>query len=127
MRRGTKMLPLILAVVVALSLRPLIVCIEVQAQIAFASDRDGNYEIYVMDTDGRNQRRLTENPAHDLQPSWSPDGEHIAFVSDRDGNQEIYVMDADGKNQRRLTRNGSPDTDPSLSLFLLDMGTLKST
>ena len=41
-----------------------------QAQIAFASDRDGNREIYVMDADGKNQRRLTKNPAADLFPDW---------------------------------------------------------
>ena len=41
-----------------------------KAQIAFSSDRDGNWEIYVMDTDGKNQRRLTNNPALDAYPSW---------------------------------------------------------
>jgi hypothetical protein len=41
-----------------------------EAQIAFASDRDGNYEIYVMDADGNNPRRLTNNPAQDAYPNW---------------------------------------------------------
>ena len=76
--------------------------------------RDGNAEIYVMDTDGGNPQNLTKSPNFDWRPSWSPDSEHIAFTSDRDGNWEIYVMDADGKNQQRLTRNPRSDVDPAL-------------
>ena len=45
-----------------------------KAQIAFVSDRDGNGEIYLMDTDGKNQRNLTNHPADDFAPTWSPDG-----------------------------------------------------
>ena len=66
-------------------------------KIMFSSKRDGNSEIYTMDTDGKNQHRLTDNSALDTSPAWSPDGQKIAFVSDRDGNCEIYVMDADGR------------------------------
>jgi len=72
-------------------------------QIAFESTRDGNSEIYVMDADGKNQLNLTENPAFDCWPAWSPDGQRIAFHSGRAGNSQIYVMDADGKNPLRLT------------------------
>ena len=61
--------------------------------IAFVSNREGNYEIYVMGSDGSNPRRLTDHPAEDRSPSWSPDGRHIAFDSNRDGDWEIYVMD----------------------------------
>ena len=93
----------ILTGVVALSLTLLTMGIDANAQIAFASNRDGNFEIYVMDTDGRNPRRLTNNPAIDWDPSWSPDGEHIAFASERDGNFNIYVMDTNGKNPQNLT------------------------
>jgi len=76
-------------------------------QIAFASDRAGNFDIYLMDPDGSNVRRLTEDPASDAQPNWSPDGTRIAFESTRDGNEEIYVMDADGSNESRLTTTPS--------------------
>ena len=66
------------------------------AHIVFASKRDGNYEIYVMDADGDNAQRLTTEPALDSCPAWSPDGTRIAFSSRRGGNYEIYIMDADG-------------------------------
>ena len=110
--------------IIALMLAPLMVAIDVQAQITFMSRRDGNPEIYVMDADGGNQRRLTENPASDFSPSWSPDGKRIAFISDRDGHvhakhgwptYEIYVMDADGSNPQNLTNNPHNDRQPSWS------------
>ncbi len=83
-----------------------------RGQIAFFSNRDGNGEIYVMDADGKNLRRLTNNPAADEWPSWSPEGKQIAFTSNRDGNGEIYVMDADGTDIRRLTNNPAYDWFP---------------
>ena len=73
--------------------------------IAFTSERDGNKEIYVMNADGTGQTRLTENPAADFEPTWSPDRTRLAFASNRDGNNEIYVMNADGTGQTRLTNN----------------------
>jgi WD40 repeat protein/pimeloyl-ACP methyl ester carboxylesterase len=86
--------------------------------IAFFSNRDGNDEIYVMtvpegtDADGSDQRNLTNHPASDIDPSWSPDGSQIAFSSNRDGDYEIYAMDADGSNIRRLTDNSAVDAGP---------------
>jgi hypothetical protein len=83
--------------------------------IAFASNRDGNWEIYVMNADGSGVTRLTNNPADDRVPSWSPDGRRIAFDSKRDGNYEIYVMNADGSGQTNLTNNPADDYMPSWS------------
>ncbi len=84
-------------------------------KIAFASDRDGNLEVYSMDADGGGQTRVTENPAEDYSPAWSPDGTRLAFVSTRDGNAEIYVTNMDGTAQTRLTNNSASDLGPKWS------------
>ncbi len=84
-------------------------------RIAFVSERDGNREIYVMNTDGSDQTNLTDDPADDGVPVWSPDGSRIAFVSDRDGNREAYVMNADGSGQTNLTDNPAVDGSPAWS------------
>ncbi|MYE88070.1 hypothetical protein F4X33_03645 [Candidatus Poribacteria bacterium] len=105
----------ILVSVIALGLTSLVVGVDAQAQIAFTSDREGNSEIYVMDTDGQNPQRLTDDPAVDHSPSWSPDGKRIAFVSDREGDEDIYVMDIDGGNRRKLTQHRRGDGSPSWS------------
>ncbi|MDE0502868.1 MAG: hypothetical protein OXI86_02220, partial [Candidatus Poribacteria bacterium] len=82
-------------------------------KIAFSSTRDGNHEIYVMDSDGGNQRRVTHHPDFDLDPSWSPDGKKIAFVSHRvGGTPHIFIMDSDGVNPIKLTKGG---LDPAWS------------
>ena len=81
-------------------------------KIVFYSARDGNHEIYKMNSDGSNQTRLTFNEASDTYPVWSPDGRQIAFTSQRDGNEEVYVMSANGRNQRNLTRHPGYDAFP---------------
>ncbi len=88
---------------------------EPPGKIAFASDRAGNFDIYVMNPDGGGLVRLTNDPAEDTQPTWSPDGTKLAFVSNRDGNKEIYVVNADGGGLTRLTNNTAEDTAPAWS------------
>ncbi len=88
---------------------------EPPGKIAFASDRAGNFDIYVMNPDGGGLVRLTNDPAEDVQPTWSPDGTKLAFVSNRDGNKEIYVVNADGGGLTRLTNNTVEDTAPAWS------------
>ena len=70
-------------------------------------------KIYLMNADGTNFRRLTENGTTDFSPCISPDVTAVAFVSERDINREIYVMDLDGSNQINLTRHNEDDTAPA--------------
>ena len=114
----------ILAGVVVLVLTLLMVAVDARAQIAFSSDRNGDFEIYVMDVDGGNLQNLTNNRSSDRFPLWSPDGKRIVFMSDRDGHvhvrhgwptSEIYVMDVDGGNPQNLTNNPADDWEPSWS------------
>ncbi len=86
-------------------------------KIVFASSRaDGNMrEIYIMDTDGHNQVNLTNHHADDLDPVWSPTGEHILFVSDREGVPDLYLMDPDGSNVRRVFKEQTFRETPTWS------------
>ena len=82
-------------------------------RIAFLSTRDGNAEIYVMESDGSSQAvRLTDTEALEYDISWSPDGKKVLFVSERDGNPEIYILDPNGVEQTRLTYNNDRDDQP---------------
>ncbi|MHB8054335.1 MAG: TolB family protein [Candidatus Aminicenantales bacterium] len=74
---------------------------DFRGRIVFQSDLDGDNDIYLLTSSGL--RRLTDDPASDEFPRWSPDGRSIAFSSDRGGMYRIYMMDADGLNVRRVT------------------------
>ena len=75
------------------------------------------FDIYTMDANGANVRRLTNNNALDVEPAFSPDGTKIAFSSTRDGgDHDLWVMNADGSNPVRLTDFGNDDeTEPAWS------------
>jgi TolB protein len=78
-------------------------------RIVWASVRDLNLEIYLADSDGENERRLTNDSGRDWFPSWSPDGTRIAFSSDREGNENIYVFDLESDTLTRLTDHPAHD------------------
>jgi Tol biopolymer transport system component len=71
-------------------------------KIAFASNRDGAFNLYIMNADGGNQIKLTDDTAFDREPTWSPDGSKLAFFSDRDGTIALYVIQADGSDIQKL-------------------------
>jgi hypothetical protein len=89
------------------------------ARLVFASARndagcdvDCKFELYLMDADGSQQANLTNHPANDDSPDWSPDGQQILFSSDRDGNDEIYTWDLREQVLTRLTNHPERDTSP---------------
>ncbi len=85
-------------------------------RLAFASTRDGDYEIYLVNRDGSDLLQLTFNEGvYDYAPAWSPDGSQIVYVSTADGDAEIMIMNADGSGIRAVTDNNSKDVDPDWS------------
>ena len=61
------------------------------------------WEIWTMNADGSNRRRLTNNTVNDWCPSWSPDGRTIVFLSGTNNVYDIYTMSAEGGDATRLT------------------------
>jgi len=85
-------------------------------RVAFASDRAGSADIWVVGIDGTGLRRLTDHPAEDSWPSWSPDGTRIAFASTRDDPAgDLWVMPAAGGAPVRLTDGPAADGQPAWS------------
>jgi Tol biopolymer transport system component len=81
-------------------------------RIAFDSNRDGDFEIFRMNSDGSRERRLTNNDDTDYGAAFSPNGQRIAFYSQRDGNGEIYLMRADGTKEHNVSKNDAQDNEP---------------
>jgi len=81
-------------------------------RLVFSSNRDGNPEIYLLDLEGGNPVRLTQNNANDWLPDWSPDGTSIVFTSHRTGSYDLWTMRANGSGQTSLVATGSWDDYP---------------
>jgi len=92
------------------------------AKIAFASDQTGDWEIFIMNSDGSGKTQLTSNVGLDVAPAISPDGTKIVFVSNRDGDFEIFVMNIDGTGVTQLTSNNKGDGAQGPDLFGLGFG-----
>ncbi len=100
-------------------------------KMAYMSNADGDFDIYVLHLKERILNQLTDAPNRDGTPVWSPDGSQIAFQSFRDGHSQIYIMDADGRNQLNISNSNSHDEHPFWSadgkriLFCSDRTRLK--
>ena len=86
-----------------------------RSTIAFSSNRGGDFDLYLMDPDGTNLRRLTSSPGADGDPAWTPDGARLIFTSARGGSSQLYSVAADGTGQRPLTTAGGGNSAPAVS------------
>ena len=102
-------------------------------QIAFQSKRDGaDYQVFVMDADGNNKRRLSDGKGYAAWPAWSPDGKQVVYIagasSDAGVAKELFVVPAAGGEPRQLTTTGGEAGRPAWSpdgtyiLFLQNSG-----
>lgn len=82
---------------------------------AFASDRGGDLDIYVADSDGAGVQRVTDDPDDEFGPAWSPDGTRIAFTRGLEDDPNIYIVNSDGSGEVQLTDDPADDADPAWS------------
>jgi len=97
-----------------------VICREVlNNQIVFTSDRDGDFELFVMNADGSNPRQLTDNTLPDREPVISPGGTRIAFRRLVSSQSEIFIINADGSGEQRLIDGSGPQWSPDGKQILL--------
>lgn len=86
------------------------------AEIVFASERTGNYEIWISDADGKNQRQMTDENGSAGSPRFSPDGKFVLFDAQIAGGSDIYIIPSSGGAARRLTENAKNNSLPAWSV-----------
>jgi TolB protein len=85
------------------------------SQIAFASNRTGNWEIWLMDWDGANQRRISNHGAMSILPSWSPDNERMVYTSFARGTSDMYIINRRGGGRMRVNSGLALNTSATFS------------
>src|SRR5262245_31070827 len=108
---------ILFALLVTLTLAPRPPAPQPPGRVVFVSSRtaDGNADIFSADIAGDTIVDLTNDPAPDRSPAWSPDGTQIVFASRRSDNWDLYLMRADGSQLRRLTEDPAYDGEPAWS------------
>jgi Tol biopolymer transport system component len=86
-----------------------------RTRIAFSSNRSGSFDIYLMDPDGQNLRRLTSSPGNEGEPGWTPDGTRIVYTSTSGTSTQIAIISAEGGDSRQLTTGSGGNHSPSVS------------
>jgi TolB protein len=85
------------------------------SQIGFASNRTGEWEIWLMDWDGANQRRITNHGALSILPSWSPDNERMVYTSFARGTSDMYIINRRGGGRMRVSSGLGLNTSATFS------------
>ena len=105
---GTLIVLVALSVVLVSAQAPEEVMSTVPAgRIAFCTDRDGNYDMYMMDANGDNQAPLKSGGGWNWNPDWSPDGTQVAYFMGGGGVADIYVRDLASQTDTRVTWTGN--------------------
>jgi uncharacterized protein YjdB len=86
-----------------------------RTRVAFSSNRTTNYDIYLVDADGHNLRRLTANPGNEGEPAWTPDGKRIVYTATTGATTQIASVAVDGTDNRMLTLGVSRNQSPAVS------------
>jgi Tol biopolymer transport system component len=86
-----------------------------RSTIAFSSNRGGDFDLYLMDADGTDLRRISSGPGADGDPAWTPDGRRLIFTSARSGSSQIYSIAVDGTDLHPLTTAGGGNSAPTVS------------
>jgi len=85
------------------------------ARIVFASNRDGNYELYIMRADGSTIERLTDTPGDEASPHWSPDGERVVYSAQEGSSSHLFIVSASGGGATQITGGDGLDLWPAWS------------
>jgi Tol biopolymer transport system component len=83
--------------------------------IVFSSNRQGDFDLFLMDPDGQDLRRVTTQPGVDSDPTWTPDGKRIVYTATRNGASQIISINPDGSDPRQLTTAGGGNVAPAVS------------
>ena len=86
-----------------------------RTRLAFSSNRNGSYDLYVADPDGGRPRRLTSSPGNEGEPAWTPDGSKLVYTATTGTNTQVAVIPADGGESRQLTIASGGNHSPSLA------------
>src|SRR6185295_553194 len=80
------------------------VSVTPDGRIVYSSRASGNYDLWIIDADGSNQKQLTAHAGNNDHPSVTGDGRYVVFISDRAGGRNLWRVDIDGSNPKRLTQ-----------------------
>ena len=86
-----------------------------RTRVAFSSNRGGSSDLFVMDSDGRNLRRLTTDAGNEGSPAWTPDGARIVYTFTRGTATQVAIIPVDGGEPRPLTTSSGGNHSPSVS------------